>query len=61
MVYYVREVVVTMPQKDMSGKLGKSSSPIVDRVLQNNKNVQQPVSVPGVCKSGQYNKQPIKK
>ena len=48
-----------MPQQDMSSKLGKSSSPIVNRVLQNSKNGQQPVSVPGVLKSA-YNKQPIK-
>jgi hypothetical protein len=49
-----------MPQENQSGKLGKSSSPVVDRVIQNSKNVQQPVNVPGVTKSGQYNKQPIK-
>ena len=49
-----------MPQQDMSSKIGKSSSPVIERVIQNNKNVQQPVPVPGVTKSGQYNKQPCK-
>lgn len=49
-----------MPQQNQSGKLGKSSSPIVQRVIENNKNVQQPVSVPGNTKSGQLNKQPVK-
>jgi hypothetical protein len=50
-----------MPQQDQSSKIGKSSSPIVNRVIQNNKNVQAPVSVPGVVNSGQYNKEPCKK
>jgi len=49
-----------MPQENQSSKLGSSSSPVVDRVIQNNKNVQQPVSVPAVVNSGQYNKQPVK-
>lgn len=48
-----------MPQENQSGKLGKSSSPIVDRVIQNNKNVQKVQPVPTVCTNGQYNKQPI--
>lgn len=39
--------------------LGKSSSPVINRVIQQNKNVQQPVAVPGVLKSGQHNKQPV--
>jgi hypothetical protein len=50
-----------MPQKDMSSKLSTSSSPVVNRVIENNKNVQQPVSVPGVVNNGQYNKEPVKK
>lgn len=50
-----------MPQQNQSSKLGKSSSPVVNRVIQNSKNGQQPVSVPGVVNSGQYNKQPVKK
>jgi hypothetical protein len=48
-----------MPQQDMSSRLGKSTSPVVDRVLQNSKDCQQPVSVPGVTKSGQLNKQTV--
>lgn len=50
-----------MPQQNMSGKIGKSSSPVIQRVIENNKNVQQPTPVPGVVTSGQYNKEPIKK
>lgn len=50
-----------MPQQNMSSKIGKSSSPVIERVIQNNKDVQQPVSVPGVCNSGQYNKEPVQK
>ena len=48
-----------MPQK--VHPIGKSSSPIVNSVIQNSHARQQPVSVPGVTKSGQYNKQPVKK
>ena len=48
-----------MPAKDMSKYMGKSSSPVVDRVLQKNKNNQQPVNPATVNKSGQYNKQPV--
>lgn len=50
-----------MPQQDMSKRIGKSSSPVVNRVIQNSKGGQAPVSVPGVVNSGQYNKQPCKK
>ncbi len=49
-----------MPQQDFSGKIGKSSSPIIQRVIKNNENVQKVVPVPGVTKSGQLNKQPVK-
>lgn len=49
-----------MPQQNQSSKLGKSSSPIVNRVIQNSKNCQQPVSAPGVVNSGQFNKKPVK-
>lgn len=48
-----------MPQEDMSSKIGKSSSPIIQRVIENNKNVQKTVPVPGVVKSGQFNKQTV--
>lgn len=46
-----------MPQKDMSKQIGKSSSPIIQRVIEKNKNVQAPVNCPGVVKSGQLNKE----
>jgi hypothetical protein len=49
-----------MPQINQSGKIGKSSSPSIQRVINNNKNVQQPVNVPGITKT-QFNKSPIKK
>lgn len=45
-----------MPQKDQSSKLGKSSSPVVNRVIQNSKGGQRPVS----GTSSQFNKKPIK-
>jgi hypothetical protein len=49
-----------MPQEDMSGKIGKSSSPVIQRVIENNKDVQRPVSVPAVVNKDQYNKEPCK-
>lgn len=48
-----------MPQQNQSAKLGTSSSPMVNRVIQNNKNVQQPVPAP-VCTKNSFNKQPVK-
>jgi len=48
-----------MPQQNFSNKIGKSSSPIIQRVIKNNENVQQPVSVPSVTKSGQHNKETV--
>lgn len=45
-----------MPQQDQSGKLGKSSSPIIDRVIQQNKNVQ----MPGQTTADAHNKKPVK-
>jgi hypothetical protein len=49
-----------MPQQDQSSKLGKSSSPVIDKVAQASKGNQAPVPVPGVTNSGQYNKAPCK-
>jgi hypothetical protein len=49
-----------MPQIDQSSKIGTSSSPVVERVIENNKNVQAVVPVPGVVNKGQYNKQTVK-
>lgn len=49
-----------MPQENMSSKIGTSSSPVVNRVIQNNKNVQAVVPVPSVVNNGQLNKQPVK-
>lgn len=47
------------PQQNQSDKIGTSSSPVIEHVIDANKNVQAPVSVPGVVNSGQYNKQPV--
>jgi hypothetical protein len=49
-----------MPQQDMSSKMGKSSSPVVDRVIQNNKGVQKLIN-PANAASTQFNKKPCKK
>lgn len=49
-----------MPQQNQSSKLGKSSSPIVNRVIENSKNGQQPVPVPGIVDHS-FNKEPVKK
>ena len=49
-----------MPQENFSSKIGSSPSPMIDRVIKNNENVQQPVQAPAVVNNGQYNKQPVK-
>jgi hypothetical protein len=54
----VSKGVTRMPQQDMSSKIGKSSSPVIQKVIQNNENVQAPVSVPSITKT-QFNKEPI--
>lgn len=48
-----------MPQENMSGKIGSSPSPSINRVIQNNKNVQAVVPVPGIV-NNQFNKKPVK-
>jgi hypothetical protein len=47
-----------MPQINQSSKIGKSSSPSIERVIKNNVNVQKVVSVPGIVNK-QFNKQPV--
>lgn len=42
-----------MPAKNMSSKIGKSSSPVIQRVIQKNVNVQAPVKSTATA----YNKQ----
>jgi len=49
-----------MPQQNMSKKLGSSSSPIVNRVLQNNKNVQQPCGSAKAAIAGKHTNSPVK-
>jgi hypothetical protein len=47
-----------MPQENQSKRIGKSPSPMINRVIANNKNVQQPVGTkPG---NKQFNRQPVK-
>jgi hypothetical protein len=48
-----------MPTRDMSGKIGKSPSPSIQRVITNNTNVQQPAkSVPAALAS-KFTKKPV--
>ena len=49
-----------MPQQNFSDKIGTSPSPSINSVIQNSVNVQQPVAVPAVVNSGQFNKQDVK-
>lgn len=48
-----------MPQKDMSSKIGSSPSKVMQRVIDNNKNVQKPLPVATATKQA-YNKEPVK-
>lgn len=48
-----------MPQQNFSDKIGTSPSPNVNSVIQNSKDVQQPVQVPDVVNNGQFNKKPV--
>jgi len=48
-----------MPQKNFSDKIGKSTSKLMQKVIDNNKNVQQPGSAPAIIKQ-QHNKQGCK-
>jgi hypothetical protein len=48
-----------MPQQDMSSKLGTSSSPIVNKVIEKNKDVQKPLPVNTATQQA-YNKEPCK-
>ena len=48
-----------MPGKDMSKMIGKSPSPVIQTVVDNNKNVQQPLN-PSTATSQAFNKHPVK-
>lgn len=48
-----------MPQIDQSKRLGSSTSPVINSVVQNSKNGQQPCSVPACVKTS-FNKEPVK-
>lgn len=47
-----------MSQQDFSSKIGSSSSPSIERVIENNKNVQQASTAPAIL-SQQFNKHPV--
>jgi hypothetical protein len=49
-----------MPTKDMSSKLGKSSSPTAERIIKNNTNVQQPYKTPTAALADKHTKTPVK-
>lgn len=49
-----------MPSKDMSSKIGSSPSPVAERVIKNNINVQQTTCDPKVALSQKFTKQPVK-
>jgi len=50
----------TMPTKNMSGKLGTSPSPVANRVISNNKNVQQPCGSVQSALAGKFTRKPVK-
>lgn len=50
-----------MPQQNFSSKIGTSSSPIVNRVLQNNKNVQQPCGTAKQAIADKHTNSPVSK
>ena len=54
-----KENLHIMSQENMSGKIGKSSSPMIQRIIENNKNVQAPVAVPAIIKNS-FQKTPVK-
>jgi len=47
------------PTKDMSSKIGTSSSPTVERVIKNNTNVQQPTSSAQAALANKFTKKPV--
>ena len=49
-----------MPQKDMSSRIGKSPSPIAERIIKNNTNVQQPYKAPAAAIADKHTKCPVK-
>jgi hypothetical protein len=51
--------VIPMPGKDFSSEIGSSPSPAIERVIENNKNVQQPFSSPQEAIAGAFNKHPV--
>lgn len=48
-----------MPGQNFSDKIGSSPSPAIERVIDNNKNVQQPFNSPQDAVNGAFNKHPV--
>lgn len=48
-----------MPTKDFSSQIGSSPSPAIERVIENNKNVQQPYSSPQDAINNAHNRHPV--
>jgi len=49
-----------MPTKDFTSKIGKSPSPIAERIINNNTNVQQPYKAPAAAIADKHTKSPVK-
>ena len=48
-----------MPQQSQKGRIGSSPSPVMEKVIKNNIDVQKPVPVPGATTAQhEFNKQP---
>jgi len=48
-----------MPTEDMSKHIGSSPSPAIERVIENNTNVQQPYNSPQDALNSAFNKHPV--
>lgn len=48
-----------MPTEDFSSKIGKSPSPAIERVIENNTNVQQPFSTPQDALNSKFTRHPV--
>jgi hypothetical protein len=50
-----------MAQQNMSSKIGSSPSPTAQRVINNNKDVQQPFKTPQAALAAKFTKAPVQK
>lgn len=58
-LFFVGKEIENMPQQSQRGRIGSSPSPAINKVIQNNVDVQMPVK-DGTSKGVEYAKQPIK-